>query len=66
MARKSPAPPRAQTLLVELLTEELPPKSLEALGRALRDHLTNDLESSGLLLDKFTKGATGDSIEVSS
>jgi len=54
MARKSPAPPRAQTLLVELLTEELPPKSLEALGRALRDHLTNDLESSGL--------RTGDSV----
>jgi glycyl-tRNA synthetase beta chain len=54
MARKSPAPPRAETLLVELLTEELPPKSLEALGRALRDHLTNDLESSGL--------RTGDSV----
>jgi len=54
MARKSPAAPRAQTLLVELLTEELPPKSLEALGRALRDHLTNDLESSGL--------RTGDSV----
>jgi glycyl-tRNA synthetase beta chain len=48
MARRSAAPVRAETLLVELLTEELPPKSLEALGRAFRDHLTNDLESSGL------------------
>jgi len=48
MARKPAAPARAETLLVELLTEELPPKSLEALGRAFRDHLTNDLESSGL------------------
>jgi glycyl-tRNA synthetase beta chain len=48
MARRSAAPVRAETLLVELLTEELPPKSLEALGRAFRDHLTNDLERSGL------------------
>jgi glycyl-tRNA synthetase beta chain len=54
MARKSPAPPRAETLLVEVLTEELPPKSLAALGQAFRDHLTNDLESSGL--------RTGDSV----
>lgn len=45
---KSAGPARAQTLLVELLTEELPPKSLEALARAFRDNLTNDLESSGL------------------
>ncbi|MEX2241259.1 MAG: glycine--tRNA ligase subunit beta [Burkholderiales bacterium] len=48
MARKPAVPPRAETLLVELLTEELPPKSLEALGRAFRDNLTNDLESAGL------------------
>ena len=54
MARKSPGPPRAETLLVEVLTEELPPKSLQALGQAFRDHLTNDLESSGL--------RTGDSV----
>jgi len=48
MARKPAAAPRAQTLLVELLTEELPPRTLEALGRAFRDNLTNDLESAGL------------------
>jgi glycyl-tRNA synthetase beta chain len=40
--------PKAETLLVELLTEELPPKSLERLAHAFRDHLTNDLESAGL------------------
>jgi len=48
MARKSAASPRAETLLVEILTEELPPKALEALGRSFRDHLTNDLEHAGL------------------
>ncbi len=48
MAKKTAAPPKADTLLVELLTEELPPKSLDALGRAFRDHLVNDLESAGL------------------
>ena len=48
MARKAAVAPRAQTLLVELLTEELPPRSLERLARAFRDHLTNDLESAGL------------------
>src|SRR5574341_732159 len=42
------SPPRAETLLVELLTEELPPRALEALARAFRDNLTNDLESAGL------------------
>lgn len=48
MARKPAVAPRAETLLVELLTEELPPKSLEALARGFRDNLTNDLESAGL------------------
>ena len=48
MARKPAVPARAATLLVELLTEELPPKSLEALARGFRDNLTNDLESAGL------------------
>jgi glycyl-tRNA synthetase beta chain len=48
MAKRTAAPPKAETLLVELLTEELPPKSLDALGRAFRDHLVNDLESAGL------------------
>ncbi|MDH4322832.1 MAG: glycine--tRNA ligase subunit beta [Betaproteobacteria bacterium] len=45
---KASAAAREDTLLVELLTEELPPKSLERLARAFRDHLTNDLESAGL------------------
>ena len=48
MAKKSAAAPRAQTLLVEILTEELPPKALDVLGRSFRDHLTNDLEHAGL------------------
>ena len=48
MAKKSAALPRAETLLVEILTEELPPKALDALGRSFRDHLTNDLERAGL------------------
>jgi len=48
MAKKSSAPPRAENLLVEILTEELPPKALDTLGRSFRDHLTNDLEQAGL------------------
>ena len=48
MARNGAAAPRADTLLVELLTEELPPRALDAMARAFRDHLTNDLESAGL------------------
>jgi glycyl-tRNA synthetase beta chain len=48
MAKNGAAGPRVETLLVEVLTEELPPKSLEALARAFRDHLTNELESAGL------------------
>ncbi len=48
MAKKSATPPRSQNLLVEILTEELPPKALDALGKSLRDHLTNDLEHAGL------------------
>ncbi len=46
------AAPRAQTLLVELLTEELPPKALDALGRSFRDHLANDLEQAGLRTER--------------
>ncbi len=48
MAKKSTALPKTETLLVEILTEELPPKALDALGRSFRDHLTNDLEQAGL------------------
>jgi glycyl-tRNA synthetase beta chain len=45
---KKPASPPAATLLVEILTEELPPRSLEALARSFRDSLTHALESAGL------------------
>ena len=48
MAKKSAAAARAETLLVEILTEELPPKALEALARSFRDSLTHALESAGL------------------
>jgi glycyl-tRNA synthetase beta chain len=48
MANKPAVAPRAETLLVELLTEELPPKALERLAAAFRDNLTNLLESAGL------------------
>lgn len=40
--------PRAETLLVELLTEELPPRALQALALAFRDNLVNVLEAAGL------------------
>ena len=39
----------AETLLVELGTEELPPKSLAALGRSFARNLHKHLESTGLL-----------------
>jgi glycyl-tRNA synthetase beta chain len=48
MAHKSMVPPRAETLLVELLTEELPPRALQALALAFRDNLVNVLEAAGL------------------
>jgi glycyl-tRNA synthetase beta chain len=38
------------TLLVELLTEELPPKSLRTLSEALKDRLFNDLAKAQLKL----------------
>jgi len=37
-----------EALLVELLTEELPPKSLRALSEAFRDRLVNELVKAGL------------------
>ena len=39
----------AATLLVELLTEELPPQSLARLGRAFADGIRDGLEQRGLL-----------------
>jgi len=48
MAKKSAASTGAETLLVELLTEELPPKALVPLGRWFQDVLTHELERDGL------------------
>ncbi len=39
----------AETLLIELLTEELPPKSLQKLALAFADALTSDLRQDGFL-----------------
>ena len=38
-----------QNLLVELLVEELPPKSLDALGRAFANELANRLRDQDLI-----------------
>src|SRR5688572_6701866 len=43
MPKKSAKAPQAASLLVELLTEELPPKSLAMLSEAFMDRLFNDL-----------------------
>jgi glycyl-tRNA synthetase beta chain len=42
-ARKTPEPGQADTLLVELLTEELPPKALAALAQAFAGEIENGL-----------------------
>ena len=39
----------AETLLVEVLTEELPPKSLRAMAKAFGDGLTTELRQDGFL-----------------
>jgi glycyl-tRNA synthetase beta chain len=41
--KKAAQSPKAETLLVELLTEELPPKSLRQLGQAFADEVLNGL-----------------------
>src|SRR5690242_18662132 len=41
-----------QTLLVELLTEELPPKALARMGKAFADALSADLARDGLVEQK--------------
>jgi glycyl-tRNA synthetase beta chain len=43
MAKRKAAAPATDTLLVELLTEELPPKSLRQLGQAFADEVLNGL-----------------------
>lgn len=47
----------AATLLVELLTEELPPKSLAKLAEAFRKALTDDLQQEGFLATGSTSRA---------
>ena len=44
MPNKKPGkPPASESLLVELLTEELPPKALHVLGEGLKDRLLSEL-----------------------
>jgi glycyl-tRNA synthetase beta chain len=54
MARKKTAAPATDTLLVELLTEELPPKSLRQLGEAFADEVFNGLVQYQLKLRDFS------------
>ncbi len=49
MPKKKIAGPATDTLLVELLTEELPPKALQRLAERFRDALAADLEGASLL-----------------
>ena len=42
----------SQTLVVELVTEELPPKALKALGTAFADTLASELKRRGLLTER--------------
>jgi glycyl-tRNA synthetase beta chain len=49
--RGTPRPAPAPSLLVELLTEELPPKSLKRLSESLRDQLVAALKEQGFLAD---------------
>ncbi len=49
MAKKAGNGARAENLLVELLTEELPPKSLKTLAKAFGDRLTVELRQDGFL-----------------
>ena len=59
-----------RTLLVELLTEELPPKALARLGDAFADGIANGLRTRGLTTDasvvtpKTPHRSTGDDIAL--
>ena len=57
MAKRATKTPKAESVLVELLTEELPPKSLRALAAAFRDTLYNELKDAGLSI-----GGTSDRV----
>ena len=52
--KKAAQSPKAETLLVELLTEELPPKSLRQLGQAFADEVLNGLVRFQLKLRDFS------------
>jgi glycyl-tRNA synthetase beta chain len=54
VTKKAAQSPKAETLLVELLTEELPPKSLRQLGQALADEVLNGLVRFQLKLRDFS------------
>src|SRR5712691_9482232 len=49
MPKKKHAAPTPSTLLVELLTEELPPKSLLRIAEVFRDALASNLNGSSLV-----------------
>ena len=46
--------PQTRPLLVELLTEELPPKALQRLGQAFADGLRTSLQQQNLLAEACT------------
>ena len=54
MAKRKAAASTTDTLLVELLTEELPPKSLRQLGQAFADEVLNGLVRYQLKLRDFS------------
>ena len=45
---------RLETLLVEIVTEELPPKALKSLGEAFASTITSELRKSAILADAST------------
>ncbi len=57
MAKKKAAAPATDTLLVELLTEELPPKSLSQLGQAFADEVSSGLVRYQLKLRGSSAGS---------
>src|SRR5215470_10616277 len=53
MPKAKPTTPQSDTLLVELLTEELPPKSLLRLAETFRDALASGLNGSSLVASPY-------------
>src|SRR5690606_1614341 len=52
--RRMTSQPQTRPLLVELLTEELPPKALQRLGQAFADGLRTSLQQQNLLTEACT------------